>query len=476
MLASGDAPLENFKPDLRSAKGTTIRKGLAIKLTRIALLILLDALCLTFALNLGVYYGTPIDFSLAQDTSFLLVGLAIQVVILATFGSYGAGVYRRSYFSLVKAISLSELLLLLVAFLYEPEHEFASRSTFLLSWVLSIVFISINRFFFDVTTKKIRTKGAVLYPVFLIADIHDQESSIGLINKENCYTIIGTAEPIALDRANREATLQILRDNNIAELFVSWDAIKNRPYVCWTFLTSGITLRILPQEKKALPSASVWMIGELPCQTINAPIIPGADFLLKRCFDRIFSFLFLLTFSPIYLLIALLIRLDSPGPIFFKQERIGLNGKKFKIWKFRTMVTDAEKLQAMLEAQNEIKDGVLFKMKDDPRVTPLGKFLRRYSLDELPQIFNVLFGEMSFVGPRPLPVRDVEKFKMTHFIRQDVLPGITGWWQVSGRSNIDNFEDAVRLDISYIENWSLWFDLKILLKTVMVVVLKKGAY
>ncbi|BAZ13024.1 glucosyltransferase [Calothrix sp. NIES-4071] len=136
----------------------------------------------------------------------------------------------------------------------------------------------------------------------------------------------------------------------------------------------------------------------------------------------------------------------------------------------------AEKLQAVLEAKNEIKDGVLFKLKDDPRVTKVGKFLRRYSLDELPQLFNVIFGEMSLVGPRPLPLRDVERFKKMHFIRQDVLPGITGLWQVSGRSDIENFEEGVKLDISYIENWSVWLDLKILFKTVGVVLNKTGAY
>ena len=140
------------------------------------------------------------------------------------------------------------------------------------------------------------------------------------------------------------------------------------------------------------------------------------------------------------------------------------------------MVNDAEKLQASLEAKNEIKDGVLFKMKNDPRVTKLGKFLRAYSLDELPQIFNVLFGEMSLVGPRPLPIRDVDKFHKKHFIRQEVLPGITGLWQVSGRSDIENFEEGVKLDMNYIENWSLWLDLKILFSTVRVVLHKSGAY
>ena len=140
------------------------------------------------------------------------------------------------------------------------------------------------------------------------------------------------------------------------------------------------------------------------------------------------------------------------------------------------MVANADKLQAKLEANNEIKDGVLFKMKDDPRITRVGRILRRYSLDELPQLFNILLGEMSLVGPRPLPTRDVERFTNRHFIRQEVLPGITGLWQVSGRSTIDNFEDVVNLDMAYITNWSLWLDLKIILKTVKVVLTKDGAY
>ena len=129
-----------------------------------------------------------------------------------------------------------------------------------------------------------------------------------------------------------------------------------------------------------------------------------------------------------------------------------------------------------MEAQNQNKDGVLFKFKDDPRITRFGHFIRQYSLDELPQIFNVLMGEMSFVGPRPLPVRDVEKFKQRYFIRQDVLPGITGMWQISGRSDIDNFDDVLKLDLYYIQNWSIWLDVKILCKTFAAVLQKSGAY
>ncbi|WP_414583978.1 sugar transferase [Scytonema sp. PCC 10023] len=475
-MASRYLSVASLKPDLRSAKGTRIQRGLAIRFLRVVTLIFLDVTALILAWKLAVFYGTPLQSPWTQKTSFLLLTLIVEIGILAAQGLYRAGIHRRSYPNLIKSVSLSEVFLLLIAFLYEPNH-YVSRSTFLLFWFFSIAFVCSTRYLFDVTTKLIRKRGAVLHPVFLITDAQEQEDHTKLIAQENCYLILGSADSSCLDLRNRETTFEYLHKLGIVEAFVSWNAIKNRLYVCWHFHTAGITLRILPIKSEVRhPKSVLWMIGEVPCMTIPAPIITGSDFWVKRCFDLYCSIILIIILSPVYLLIALLIKLDSPGPVFFKQDRIGLHCKKFKIWKFRTMVVNAEKLQATLEAKNEIKDGVLFKVKDDPRITRVGKFLRRYSLDELPQLFNVLLGQMSLVGPRPLPVRDVERFQTAHFIRQEVLPGITGLWQVSGRSNIENFEDAVKLDIAYIENWSLWLDLKILLQTVKVVLQKTGAY
>jgi exopolysaccharide biosynthesis polyprenyl glycosylphosphotransferase len=199
-------------------------------------------------------------------------------------------------------------------------------------------------------------------------------------------------------------------------------------------------------------------------------------YFIKRLMDFFFAALFIVIFSPLYLLIAIIITLDSPGEVFYKEIRMGFHGKKFKIWKFRTMQSDAEKLQETLEHLNETKDGVGFKIKDDPRITRVGRFLRRSSLDELPQMINVIRGEMSLVGPRPFNMRDVGKFADHYFFRYEVLPGITGLWQVSGRSNILNFERVIELDIHYIKNWSIWLDIKILLKSIKVVLSAEGAY
>jgi exopolysaccharide biosynthesis polyprenyl glycosylphosphotransferase len=199
--------------------------------------------------------------------------------------------------------------------------------------------------------------------------------------------------------------------------------------------------------------------------------------LVKHLMDFLGAFLLLLLLIviPVIPLIALAIKLTSSGPVFFRQQRSGLNGAPFTLYKFRTMVSNAEQLKDELAAMNEMS-GPVFKVTNDPRVTPLGKFLRKYSLDELPQLFNVLRGEMSLVGPRPLPVDEVKRFNdLSHRRRLSVKPGLTCLWQIKGRNKISDFKDWVRLDLEYIDNWSLWLDLKILFLTLPAVLRGTGA-
>ena len=195
----------------------------------------------------------------------------------------------------------------------------------------------------------------------------------------------------------------------------------------------------------------------------------------KRAFDLVASFTFLVVFSPLFFLIAILIKLEDGGPVFFPQKRVGKFGCVFKMWKFRSMCLDAEEQMKNLLEKNQHKDGITFKIKDDPRVTGVGKWLRKFSLDELPQFFNVLVGNMSLVGPRPPMPREVALYSMADRRRLAVTPGITCFWQIGGRSEID-FSDQVRLDVSYIESQSFWLDVKILIKTVPAVLCSKGAY
>jgi lipopolysaccharide/colanic/teichoic acid biosynthesis glycosyltransferase len=177
---------------------------------------------------------------------------------------------------------------------------------------------------------------------------------------------------------------------------------------------------------------------------------------------------------PLWLLVAAAIKLDSRGPVFFVDRRIGVGEREFGMLKFRTMVEEASALQPGLEVANEA-EGALFKIREDPRVTRVGRFLRRFSLDEIPQVVNVVKGEMSLVGPRPLPLRDYQLLEDWHRARYRVLPGMTGLWQISGRSGL-SFDDLVRLDFTYIENWSVWLDVTIIAKTIPAVVTRRGAY
>jgi exopolysaccharide biosynthesis polyprenyl glycosylphosphotransferase len=216
-------------------------------------------------------------------------------------------------------------------------------------------------------------------------------------------------------------------------------------------------------------------LGDRPYLVFRAAPEASWQSLVKQLMDFLGALVLLAGLALPMLLLALLIRFNSPGPILFRQKRAGLNGRPFTMLKFRTMVTNAEQLKQELEALNEMS-GPVFKITKDPRITPIGRFLRKYSLDELPQLVNVLVGDMSLVGPRPLPVDEVARFDdMAHRRRLSVRPGLTCLWQVSGRNDVKDFEEWVRLDLQYIDNWSLWLDFKILLLTIPAVFSGSGA-
>jgi exopolysaccharide biosynthesis polyprenyl glycosylphosphotransferase len=237
----------------------------------------------------------------------------------------------------------------------------------------------------------------------------------------------------------------------------------------------GVTVRIAPSTMEILVHRAEFVPGSsVPLFELRPPVFDGFDYFAKRSFDFIGAILLLTVLSPLLALIAAAVWLTSRGPVLFRSIRPGIGGEPFACFKFRTMRTDAEQLQADLESFNEA-DGPLFKIRRDPRLTRVGVLLRRYSLDELPQLLNVVRGEMSLVGPRPLPQRDFERLEDWHKKRYLVLPGMTGLWQVSGRSELD-FDDLVRLDFLYLERWSVGLDLAILLKTLPAVLTRRGAF
>ncbi len=237
----------------------------------------------------------------------------------------------------------------------------------------------------------------------------------------------------------------------------------------------GVTVRIAPSTMEILVHRAEFVPGaSVPLFELRPPVFDGFDYVVKRTFDFCLSLLLVLVLSPLLIVIAAAVFVSSRGPVLYRSVRPGIGGEPFACFKFRTMRSGADQMQADLESENEAS-GALFKIRADPRMTRVGTFLRRYSLDELPQLFNVIAGRMSLVGPRPLPQRDFEQLEEWHKKRYLVLPGVTGLWQVSGRSELD-FDDLVRLDFLYLERWSVGLDLTILIKTVPAVLSRRGAF
>ena len=313
------------------------------------------------------------------------------------------------------------------------------------------------------------------------------------------FILVGTEREIAKMRAElkeqTDESVEIVADLNLLETPVQQIVPILHQYSVYGVILSAKHTYFEQVEYVIraceLEGVEVWLIADFFATQIsrtsfdelfNRPLLvfrstPEASWqsVIKHVMDRVGAFILLIVLLPLFSLIALAIKLTSPGPVLFRQQRSGQNGAPFTLYKFRTMVTNAEQFKQELEALNEMT-GPVFKLTNDPRITRIGKWLRRYSLDELPQLFNVLRGEMSLVGPRPLPVDEVKRFSdLAHRRRLSVKPGITCLWQISGRNQIKDFKDWVRLDLEYIDNWSLWLDLEILLRTIPAVFAATGA-
>lgn len=354
-------------------------------------------------------------------------------------------------------------------------------------WLTSTVLTSSFRIFLRQFLNKVRAFGRNLRFVLIVGTnqraydfarmIEERKESgyrlIGFIDKE-IYTpnkqinILGTLEDfpnLAKSRVIDEVVIGLPIKSSYDEI----NKIVNKAE------EHGIVIRYLSQlfETKVARSRSELFEGYTVMTMASGPQ-SGWQLLIKRIMDIILSTISITVLLPLMLFIAGLIKLTSPGPVLFVQERVGYNKRIFRLYKFRTMVINAEKLQGELESQNEM-EGPMFKIRNDPRVTKVGKWLRKFSIDELPQLFNVIQGDMSLVGPRPLPMRDFNNFQEDWLHRRcSVIPGITCTWQINGRNNL-GFEEWVKLDMAYIDNWSMFNDFKILIKTIPAVIKGIGA-
>lgn len=447
-------------------------------------LVCLDTTMVILSWYIADRLGTPTVGAHISDS--MLPILAITIGTMGASGFYGTDDKLNRFAKLFKVLTIAQITILIAAFFYQPGLWWVSRSVFVIAWLLNFLLIGTARFVCDFLSIKIRQSNPVFQQsVVLVGDRADIDKVSKLLARSKQFRVDSTIDLSVWDMQRQlEEILDRIRSRKVSEVFLcSQQLIDNQIIFFWNLKAAGIHLRMVPTELQ-LPqrSAETKMIEEIPTIRYKSLAIFGINFWLKRLFDVFASLVILVLISPILIGTAIAISTTSPGSIFYKQYRVGLKGRRFQVWKFRTMVSNASELQKTLEEQNEVKGGVLFKIKDDPRITKVGKFLRQYSIDELPQLINVLQGDMSLVGPRPLAIRDyelsiqdVEQFSRDRFLRYEVLPGITGLWQVKGRASTDS-DEIFYWDTIYILQWSLALDLRILLQTIKVVLLKEGSY
>ena len=398
-------------------------------------------------------------------------------------GLYAEREYRAGVGRIVSSLVLVTVLTL--AFGIGTGYHFSTYAIFPTALVLTTVLVGVLRASYDVLTKDIFRVAGLRRRAILVgsgeelAHLHGtlgegrsgiEYEFLGAIapSQEGVdLPVLGTLDELPAIIGAREADELIVTDTGFDEdeLLRIVDAAHR----------GGLKVRIAPKTTELLTQRAEYVPGQgTPLFELRPPAFAGTDWATKRAFDILVSAFVVLVGSPVWLLIAAAVKLTSSGPILYRDRRIGLGEREFGMLKFRTMVAGAAERQPELEESNEA-GGALFKIRDDPRVTAVGRVLRRYSLDEIPQVLNVLWGEMSLVGPRPLPVRDYRMLEEWHRKRYLVLPGMTGLWQIAGRSSL-TFDDLVRLDFYYLENWSVWLDITILAKTLPAVMSRRGAY
>ena len=447
---------------------------------KLGLLIGSDCLALLVAwlvaLKLNDFYSPPPE-ELIWWTWFGLPSpfwcfTALSLMVFAYGDLYRPQARSQNILGVIRLVSSVFLIVLMAKYFYNPSIDLP-RSLFFSAWGLSTLLVILGRF--GVSLVFGQWQQGTTIPVFLIAPSSRIAAITELLEERSQYKVVGAA--LSSTALSPHTLQQILASNAQEVLAEGLPEANLASTLYWHLRGENISLRLLPTSRDILYRRGLSEIfAGMPTLRVELPLLVGWDYRLKRGLDFGAALVGVVMLAPVFLAIIVAIKFTSPGPAFFRQERVGLNGKPFLMWKFRTMVLNAPQLQAQLESANENPDGILFKLKRDPRIIPIGHFLRKSSLDEIPQLFNVLLGDMSFVGPRPLPLRDVEKFDAWHHIRHQVMPGMTGLWQISGRSEIHSFNDVARLDLYYIDNWSLNLDWDILVETVRIVLFGRGAY
>jgi exopolysaccharide biosynthesis polyprenyl glycosylphosphotransferase len=434
--------------------------------------------------------GSLASLSKIQDYGWvflLYLILVMTALYLSGFYTFGRTLTRTEIvLGVTKSVGVAFALLVLILFLFK-EHEI-SRLLLALFGLNNALLLIMVKLGFRAVTGKLQEHGYNTINAILIGTGETAERLIRSLTKQSDlgYRIAGALDPDPNRVGQKIAGIEILgtteqldqflEEKNIDEVFVTVppNDIKDMNRLMYLCEEVGVRFSLCADwVKPHIAKTSVRTFLDFPLITYTATPTAFGELLIKAIMDRVAAFLLLMLISPILLLIALAIRLSGPGTIVFKQLRAGLNGRPFHMLKFRTMVPDAEDRKKELAHLNEM-DGPVFKISDDPRVTRVGRFLRRTSLDELPQLINVLRGDMSLVGPRPPVPAEVEKYERWQRRRLSMKPGITCYWQIAGRNEV-SFDQWMELDLKYIDNWSLKLDLVILVKTIPVVLSGRGA-
>jgi exopolysaccharide biosynthesis polyprenyl glycosylphosphotransferase len=455
------------------------------------ILMALDALCVIaagYAAFFVKYYRSDGTWQIDNHV-FGISLLAFMFINNYMLGKYGLYSDRRPpsnwalFISIVKSVAVSAGMLTVAIFILQNKDY--SREFLFLFTLLCLVLILIQRFLFQLYFDRFSRKGFHTRRIVVVGNKDRSETIISLLESQMSWghKVIGRIAPDNQEKNNCNIIgcinnfEQILKKDAVDEVVFAFDSDRSIHLSDYLNLCKkmGITCRILPALwSPGGEDLSVERFQNAPFLTIQSNKFNAAGLMYKRLLDILGGTIGTVLFLIMYLFIAVAIKLDSPGPVLFKQKRVGKNGRVFHLYKFRSMYPDAEDRKQDLMAKNQM-NGALFKIEDDPRITRVGKWLRKTSMDEFPQFLNVLKGEMSLVGTRPPTLDEVEKYQPEHLKRISAKPGITGLWQVSGRNKITDFEQIVALDCKYMDSWRLLDDIKILIRTVVVVIQRKGA-
>jgi exopolysaccharide biosynthesis polyprenyl glycosylphosphotransferase len=469
--------------DVRAARPYLLTRTplttLARRLASIVLLVAVDVgglvlgLFAALVLRAFVFDPKPILWGLLwdQETNWLAFLILLLVLVFWRAGLYAPRELREGSGRVVPSVFLVAALSL--AFAIGTGQHFTTFGLYLAGAVFVSLCISLFRASYESATGTLMHAAGIRRKAILVGEpaVRDHlRATLGARRGGIYYDYVGEVEPgpdVERLLATQALDEVIVADSGMPDerLLQIVDAAHRR----------AVKVRIAPRTTELLVERGEYVPGQgAVLFEVRPPYFAGAQWATKRTFDLVVGALIVVLGLPLWLAIAAAIKLTSRGPVFYADERIGLGEQPFAMLKFRTMVAGAERQVEQLERENEAT-GALFKIRRDPRVTRVGRLLRRLSLDEVPNVVNVLRGEMSLVGPRPLPVRDYRLLEAWHRRRYNVLPGMTGLWQVAGRSDL-SFDDLVRLDFYYLENWSIWLDISILFKTPNAVLSRKGAY